>query len=987
MPFTHRSNIIFVLTIGFFWVASHNAEASCLLNDTEILLGRPTDTTITVNVVPDVYNSVSSRRLELYLELGIVSGVYDRNTSTSTSLDNQPIEFFINGLEPSTRYYYRLRYRDSAPGAEAYCSSPEHSFTTQRTPGETFTFTVTSDSHLGWMGLCNEDLYSRTLRNIAEDPAGPADFHFDLGDTFVVGSTVGNANPGDFDRVANVYHAQRKFFGIIGHSSPLFLVVGNHEDTEGWHLDDYLRFPGTGPGDSLPIMSTNARKTYYLNPVPGDFYSGDDDDSCPYCPYIEGDRLREEYYSFEWGDALFVVIEPYWNTRVRPYDTLRAPNENAGYETEFGDRWSWTLGREQFEWLEETLESSDAPFKFVFSHQVTGGGDGTMSSDADWVGYGRGGATVAYGFEWGGFGDDGTTWEFEERRPGWSMPVHQLMVRNGVSAFFHGHDHVYAREELDGIVYQECPQPGFSGGFSLKPGSYNGVVIDNAGHLRITVAAESVVVDYVRAFIGENEVRNKEVAHSYTISANPPNLPPKAFDGVVHVEEDQVVDFTLRAEDQDSDPLTFQIVRDPRLGTLQGKPPNLKYVPNKDANSALDGDDLLVFWASDGKSHGNIARVRFEIAPMPDAPLAVDQTVYMVEDQPKPFTLASADPDGDPLTYTVVEMPRHGVILGSGATRTYVPSADFFGNDRLRYTVSDGANDSGIAQVLFVVEPRNDAPAAHDSSHSVLEDDTLIGDLAAEDIDTPLESLTYSLYGPPAHGQVTFDAGGFTYVPDPDYWGADGFSFYVGDGQAESNIATVTIWVEGVNDPPQALNTAVTTEANTAVHVQLYAWDTGEDGGALTFSVVDGPSHGSLLGRGASLQYSPAWDFVGEDSFTFEVSDGYDRSNLATVSITVTPGGRPNDTESEPQGSSDTDGHATDIDVNTAADSDSRSDKTSDSASDSSSDDIDSDHRQAPGGHEIHAELKTETRAHCHSAQVGRGFPGLLLNMLRWTLF
>ena len=47
-------------------------------------------------------------------------------------------------------------------------------------------------------------------------------------------------------------------------------------------------------------------------------------------------------------------------------------------------------------------------------------------------------------------------------------PIHQLLMANDVSAFFHGHDHQYAYEMRDGIVYQELPSAGFSGyGFSL----------------------------------------------------------------------------------------------------------------------------------------------------------------------------------------------------------------------------------------------------------------------------------------------------------------------------------------------------------------------------------------------------------------------------------------------------------------------------------------------------------------------------------------
>jgi hypothetical protein len=46
-----------------------------------------------------------------------------------------------------------------------------------------------------------------------------------------------------------------------------------------------------------------------------------------------------------------------------------------------------------------------------------------------------------------------------------------MMVENGVTAFFHGHDHIYAREEVDGILYLECPKPD-DAGYDWEPYGY-----------------------------------------------------------------------------------------------------------------------------------------------------------------------------------------------------------------------------------------------------------------------------------------------------------------------------------------------------------------------------------------------------------------------------------------------------------------------------------------------------------------------------------
>ena len=180
------------------------------------------------------------------------------------------------------------------------------------------------------------------------------------------------------------------------------------------------------------------------------------------------------------------------------------------------DNWQWTLGEKQYRWLRQVLETSDASFKFIFAHHLVGGIH---------TGEGRGGIEMAPYYEWGGRNVD-DTWGFDTKRPGWEKPIHQLMVENNVTAFFHGHDHVFVKQELDGVVYQEVPQPSntnYRNGDNLAvEGSYlSGVVLGSAGNLRVTVSPDVVVVDYIRAYLPEDEGagrENGEVSYSYRIN-------------------------------------------------------------------------------------------------------------------------------------------------------------------------------------------------------------------------------------------------------------------------------------------------------------------------------------------------------------------------------------------------------------------------------------------------------------------------------------
>ena len=480
---------IFISILGLLslFLISNELPAQTVSFTGSELLGRPTNNSIVINIIPDA-------DIEFYYEYGTVSGgPYTGQTETNNATAGNPHEVVINGLSADTHYYYRMQYRISGG---SWVVRDEHSFHTQRSEGTAFIFTVTSDSHAQFTAN-----HRQAMNNIkSEDP----DFNIDLGDTFMPDGTTSQS------AVNNKYLAYRNtlYLGAIGPSVPIFLSSGNHEDEEGWNLDD--------TPFSIALGSIQARKAFYPTPVADGFYTGNTD----LLPTIDeatyGDKLREDYYAWEWGDALFVVIDPFQYTMNLPY----APGA-AGEGTDDiqdGDQWSWTLGSQQFNWFKQTIQNSNAKYKFVFSHNMIGGIPNLTVSGVG-PGYVRGGAGAAPYFEWGGKNADGTEGFASHRDPAefGTKPIHQLMVENGVSAYFHGHDHQYVYELLDGIVYQEVPSPsmtgsGFSGIYSMS-NSFTKAMYPNAGHLRITISPSEATVDYVRS-------DKTEISYSYTILPN-----------------------------------------------------------------------------------------------------------------------------------------------------------------------------------------------------------------------------------------------------------------------------------------------------------------------------------------------------------------------------------------------------------------------------------------------------------------------------------
>jgi len=358
--------------------------------------GRPTDTSITINVVP-----VSD--MQITISYGPENG--STQTVAVNGKGNTPTEIALTNLTPDTSYSYTVN------GGE------QHTFHTARALGSAFTFDIQGDSHPERVGKqFSANLYTKTLLSAASDQP---DFYMTIGDDFSV-DALKNVNP---QTVTAQYINQRQWLGLV--DAPVFLINGNHEQAALANLN--------GTTDNVAVWAQTARNAYYPQPTPDAFYTGDAEP-------VEYIGLLRDYYAFTWGDALFVVIDPYWHSKVTVDNTFGDGGKGQqGGQKGKRDLWEVTLGDTQYQWFKQTLETSSAKYKFVFTHHV--------------LGTGRGGVELANSYEWGDSAN------ISQHRPGWDKTIQQIMAENHVSIFFQGHDHLFAKQELDGIIYQTLPTP------------------------------------------------------------------------------------------------------------------------------------------------------------------------------------------------------------------------------------------------------------------------------------------------------------------------------------------------------------------------------------------------------------------------------------------------------------------------------------------------------------------------------------------------
>lgn len=368
------------------------------------------------------------------------------------------------------------------------------------------------------------------------------------------------------------------------------------------------------------------------------------------------------------------------------------------------------------------------------------------------------------------------------------------------------------------------------------------------------------------------------VGGSGTLTIRPVQDPVTTTGSSQTLREDGSQAFSLTAMDVDGDPLTFEIAAPPAHGTLSGTAPDLVYTPA--AN--YSGTDTVRYQVSDGLSTA-AANVTFNIVPVNDAPAAVARTISLSEDSAHAFALEGSDLEGDALTYAVTQQPAHGVLLGSGANRTYQPAANYFGPDEIRFVVNDGLLTSGVATVTFEVAGVDDPTTAQQVTVAATEDTAALVTLRGADGDGTPVSYTTSA---PAHGTLSGTAPALTYTPEPNYSGSDSFTYTATAEGSTPATATVTVNIAAVNDAPVASDAAVTTAEDTAVAIQLQGSDV--DSTTLTYSMSVSAQDGTLTGSGATRTFTPAANLNGTRTLSFSVSDGA-RSSSGTVTVTVTP--------------------------------------------------------------------------------------------------
>jgi Ca2+-binding RTX toxin-like protein len=390
------------------------------------------------------------------------------------------------------------------------------------------------------------------------------------------------------------------------------------------------------------------------------------------------------------------------------------------------------------------------------------------------------------------------------------------------------------------------------------------------------------------------------------IKVNAVNDAPVAGADLARVDEDTSTTFRLVGNDVDLEDFivvsnSVVITSDVANGTLiNNGNGTVTYTGNENYN----GGDIFYYTVSDTEGLvSNPARVNIIVSAVNDAPTAGDDYAEVNEGESVIINILSNDSDVEDGTILAsnisLGVASNGTIVNNGdGTVTYTPNTGHFGVDSFMYTVLDtDGKSSNMATVDVTVVAVNEAPDAVNDVIVVDEDTSITFNIVANDTDVEDGSVvadSVAINSDVSNGTLVNNGDGtVTYTGDANFNGADSFTYTVLDTEgAVSNVATVNITVDSVNDAPVAINDEITVDEDTSITFNIVANDTDADDGSVVASSVaisSGVANGTLVNNGdGTVTYTGDTNFNGTDSFTYTVTDSdIVTSNIATVDITV----------------------------------------------------------------------------------------------------
>ena len=357
------------------------------------------------------------------------------------------------------------------------------------------------------------------------------------------------------------------------------------------------------------------------------------------------------------------------------------------------------------------------------------------------------------------------------------------------------------------------------------------------------------------------------------------------------------------------------------------------YVADQPAADALAvgiaATDTFTYTISDGNGGTDSAEIVITVTGTNDAPVAVDDTGSVNEDELLTVNTVTGivdsndtDLDGDTLIVTDArtDVGTYGtLVLAADGSYTYTadqPAANALAagetaTDIFSYFISDSNGGVDTANLTITITGSNDGPTAVDDTATTDEDAAALNiDLLGDDTDPDGDTLSLTeIDGVAAGGTITLASGALVtvngdgtvdYDPNGQFnnlddteSATDSFEYTISDGNGGTGTATATITITGNEDPTVIAPDSATTDENTPAVIDVLGNDSDPDDNdnPLTVDTVTQPpaNQGTVTNNGTNVTFTPGSDFddLGEGE-TEEVTFTYTTNTGATETVTVT---------------------------------------------------------------------------------------------------
>ncbi len=372
-----------------------------------------------------------------------------------------------------------------------------------------------------------------------------------------------------------------------------------------------------------------------------------------------------------------------------------------------------------------------------------------------------------------------------------------------------------------------------------------------------------------------------------TVTVTVGNADPSAPDRTIGTPYGTAVtiDVLTLATDPNGGTLLVGGTTNPADGTVTRNPDgSLTYTPD----AGFSGTDFFDYTVHDGQGGADTARVTVTV--LNGEPVARPDSVTAVAGLPLVIDVLANDdddPNGDPLTITVVPAAGHGnAVVGPDRRITYTPTAGFLGSDTFGYRLDDG--QGGISTATVTVTTVNTAPITRPDTAATDTDTPVTIDVLDNDEDPNSDALTLVGVTAAGHGTVVRNADDtLTYTPAGGFTGIDAFSYTVRDPQSLSVSEIVTITVR--NAAPVAVDDVFLVQPGVAVPLSVLANDHDPNTGQALRVVSAGPAGRGTVGPvgATTVTYRADPGSTGLDTFGYVVTDSLGQTDSGLVTVTI----------------------------------------------------------------------------------------------------